>query len=49
MLLENSFVAKVYVFSLDILNLLLLGCTLNQIISYTKLKHLLREKTFNNY
>ena len=47
MLLEKFFFTKAEVFSLDILNFCLLGFILTQIIYYTKLKDMLREKDFD--
>ena len=49
MLLENFFFRKAEVFSLDILNFGSLGFILTQIIYYTKLKDMLREKYFDIY
>ena len=49
MLLEKLFFTKAQVFSLDILNFCLLDFILTQIISYTKLKDMLREKYFDIY
>ena len=49
MLLENLFLTKGEWFSLDILNFCFLGFILSQIIYYTKLKDMLREKYFDIY
>ena len=48
-LLEKKFFRKPEVFSLDILNFCSIGFNLSQILDYTKLKDMLREKYFNIY